>query len=370
MCSRRLSFRRPERAPGRPPVVFLSAGLMLGLMIGLAPFRPGPASAQSRASEVSEVSEVETASGSAEEAELPRSNDGREGDSPGIQIGAGLASLLYTPTKVAYAGLGVVVGGLGWVFSGGDGQVAVDIMQPSFRGDYLIRPAHLRGEEPIHFVGRRPAPEQSIALEPEREPEPEPWLRSEADEAGAPWEHPEPESGSRSSATQEGSADDESIASDASEETADPRSTGGPILSKRDDPEDASESAARASGPSVQELPAVSAPPPPRQIGETEKKLGDTERKLGDTSKVGDARKVEPTSGTRSPDRPDAAEVEQARWDVRKDAPDRARDEAPRDRADGDQPDGEDAEGAWPEPQVDSMRWTKNAKGVWVYEAP
>jgi len=77
----------------------------------------------------------------------------REG---GVGAAAGLASLLYTPTKLLYATGGLVVGGLAFCFSGGDTKVAKTVLTPSTGGDYVITPAQLRGEQRIEFIGRDP----------------------------------------------------------------------------------------------------------------------------------------------------------------------------------------------------------------------
>ncbi len=68
--------------------------------------------------------------------------------------GAALASLIYGPIKVVYAIGGTVVGGLAWVYSGGDREIMQPILDASLRGDYVITPRHLRGEEQIEFIGR------------------------------------------------------------------------------------------------------------------------------------------------------------------------------------------------------------------------
>jgi hypothetical protein len=69
-------------------------------------------------------------------------------------IGSALASLIYGPTKIAYAVLGTVFGGMAWGLSGGDSEVADAVITPAIRGDYVVTPANLRGE-PIEFIGRR-----------------------------------------------------------------------------------------------------------------------------------------------------------------------------------------------------------------------
>lgn len=100
-------------------------------------------------------------------------------ESPAAEAGygaaSGLASLFYTPAKITYAGLGLILGGLGYVFSGGNADVANHIIYPSVRGNYVVTPKHIKGEEPLIFVGAPPEPPQEtlppqpFAAEPSRE---------------------------------------------------------------------------------------------------------------------------------------------------------------------------------------------------------
>ena len=80
---------------------------------------------------------------------------GREGEA-GIGVAAGLISVFYAPAKVLYAAGGGLVAGLAYVVSAGDMQVVDPILTPALRGDYVITPAHLRGERPLEFIGREP----------------------------------------------------------------------------------------------------------------------------------------------------------------------------------------------------------------------
>lgn len=74
----------------------------------------------------------------------------------GYGIGAALASVFYIPAKVTYAGLGLLTGGLGYVLTGGRTDVANNIIYPAVGGNYVVTPNHLRGTEPIYFVGAPP----------------------------------------------------------------------------------------------------------------------------------------------------------------------------------------------------------------------
>jgi hypothetical protein len=76
----------------------------------------------------------------------------------GIGIAAGLVSLVYTPAKVLYAIGGGAIAGMAYLASAGDQDVTEPILTPSLHGDYIVRPAHLRGEKPLEFFGREPEP--------------------------------------------------------------------------------------------------------------------------------------------------------------------------------------------------------------------
>ena len=77
----------------------------------------------------------------------------------GYGVGAALASVFYIPAKVTYAGLGLLTGGLGYVLTGGRADVANNIIYPAIGGHYVVTPNHLKGTEPIYFVGAPPPPE-------------------------------------------------------------------------------------------------------------------------------------------------------------------------------------------------------------------
>ena len=93
---------------------------------------------------------AQTAAPSEQAAEQP------VGEEAGYGVGAALASVFYIPAKVTYAGLGLLTGGLGYVLSGGRADVANNIIYPAVRGNYVVTPSHLKGTEPIYFVGAPP----------------------------------------------------------------------------------------------------------------------------------------------------------------------------------------------------------------------
>jgi hypothetical protein len=80
-----------------------------------------------------------------------------------IGMGTFLATAVYSPVKLTYAFGGMVVGGLAWVFSGGDSEVAGVILTPSLRGSYVLTPGMLQGKDEIEFFGRSPEYRESYA---------------------------------------------------------------------------------------------------------------------------------------------------------------------------------------------------------------
>ena len=95
------------------------------------------------------------------------------GQEAGYGVGAALASVFYIPAKVTYAGLGLLTGGLGYLLTGGRADVANNIIYPAVRGNYVVTPSHLKGTEPIYFVGPGPdAPQpETIAAAPATSPQ-------------------------------------------------------------------------------------------------------------------------------------------------------------------------------------------------------
>ena len=84
------------------------------------------------------------------------SSENTEGGTPssaGMQAAAAGVTLLYLPCKLAFALSGGIVGGLAYVFSGGNEQAAKSIWNTSLYGTYLLTPDHLEGNRPVRFLG-------------------------------------------------------------------------------------------------------------------------------------------------------------------------------------------------------------------------
>jgi hypothetical protein len=84
-------------------------------------------------------------------------------ESGGLGAASVLCSLVYSPIKVSNAILGLIVGGFAYPLSGGDADVSMRVINTSVRGDYVVTPAHLRGEQPLEYWGHEPEPEPVVA---------------------------------------------------------------------------------------------------------------------------------------------------------------------------------------------------------------
>jgi len=74
----------------------------------------------------------------------------------GIGFGTVIVNLLYMPVKVVYGTLGAFTGGLAYVLTGGNTNVATAVWRPSMGGTYVVTPSMLRGEDRIYFSGSAP----------------------------------------------------------------------------------------------------------------------------------------------------------------------------------------------------------------------
>jgi hypothetical protein len=81
-------------------------------------------------------------------AEDPQSPSGA-----GLQAASWLATVPYGAAKVVYAVSGGLVGGLAWVMTGGNTEIAKAIWSPTMTGHYIVQPKNLTGDQPLHFVG-------------------------------------------------------------------------------------------------------------------------------------------------------------------------------------------------------------------------
>jgi hypothetical protein len=76
----------------------------------------------------------------------------------GLGYGSAFLSLFYTPVKVIYATAGFFIAGGAFLVTGGRRDIYDTILNPAWRGDYVITPEHLTMERRLVFVG--PYPDQ------------------------------------------------------------------------------------------------------------------------------------------------------------------------------------------------------------------
>ena len=99
---------------------------------------------------------VVAASPGVSQAQAPAQSQAPTYENGGLGAAAVLCSLLYGPVKVVWAISGLIVGGLAYPLSGGDADIMMKIINTSVRGDYVVTPSHLRGDQPLEFFGREP----------------------------------------------------------------------------------------------------------------------------------------------------------------------------------------------------------------------
>jgi hypothetical protein len=81
---------------------------------------------------------------------------GRVAEDVGLGLAAATCTVLYLPAKVFVAATGGVVGLTAWGITGGQDEPALDILETTGRGDWIVTQQHLRGDRPFYVF----APEQ------------------------------------------------------------------------------------------------------------------------------------------------------------------------------------------------------------------
>jgi hypothetical protein len=121
-------------------------GLALSLLVAMA---ASPLMAQTASTDTASAPTASTTTTTDQQSDAM-------GSDAGYGVGSVLANVFYMPAKVTYAGLGLLAGGLGYVLSGGRSDVANNIIYPAVGGNYVVTPSHLKGTQPIYFVGAPP----------------------------------------------------------------------------------------------------------------------------------------------------------------------------------------------------------------------
>ena len=71
----------------------------------------------------------------------------------GIGTACVFVNLLYMPAKFVYATIGGLTGGIAYLLTGLNYDVADRIWAPSLGGNYVVTPAHLRNQQTLYFSG-------------------------------------------------------------------------------------------------------------------------------------------------------------------------------------------------------------------------
>lgn len=89
-------------------------------------------------------------------ASVARADDdvARATDDAGLGMATVFANVFYMPVKLGYAAVGGVTGGLGYIVTGGNKDVAQRVWIHSLGGDYVLSREMVAGDEPIEFGGK------------------------------------------------------------------------------------------------------------------------------------------------------------------------------------------------------------------------
>lgn len=68
-------------------------------------------------------------------------------------VGTVLADIVYVPAKVIFAGAGAITSGAAYLLTLGDADASRSIWNTAVNGDYVLTPAMIEGEQPVHFAG-------------------------------------------------------------------------------------------------------------------------------------------------------------------------------------------------------------------------
>ena len=83
-------------------------------------------------------------------------------------IAAAALDLVYTPAKVLTAIVGLPIGAMTGVLTGGDTRSAYAVWVPTASGTYFITAANIEGREPVQFFGSDYADQPSTSAEADK----------------------------------------------------------------------------------------------------------------------------------------------------------------------------------------------------------
>jgi hypothetical protein len=102
----------------------------------------------------------------------PKAEAGDFVSDAGIGVATVFVNILYVPAKLVYGTLGGFTGGVAYLLTGANMEVANRIWTPSLGGDWVVTPAHIRNEQTLFFSGTTEPPQTEAA--PQNVPAPPP----------------------------------------------------------------------------------------------------------------------------------------------------------------------------------------------------
>jgi len=82
------------------------------------------------------------------------SRTGEVAEEAGLGLAAATCTALYLPIKVLVSSTGLLVGAAAWAVTGGDRDPALEILERSGRGDWIVTQQHLRGDRRFYVFAR------------------------------------------------------------------------------------------------------------------------------------------------------------------------------------------------------------------------
>ena len=73
----------------------------------------------------------------------------------GLGMATVFANVFYMPVKLGYAAVGGITGGLGYVVTGGNKEIAEKVWVNSLGGDYVLSREMVAGDADIEFSGKQ-----------------------------------------------------------------------------------------------------------------------------------------------------------------------------------------------------------------------
>ena len=94
-----------------------------------------------------------------------QSRVGQVAEEVGLGLAAGTCTAFYLPAKVFVASTGALVGLMAWGITGGQSEPALDILEASGGGDWLVTAHHLTGDERFYVFAPEVRGEEPYAYD-------------------------------------------------------------------------------------------------------------------------------------------------------------------------------------------------------------